>query len=605
MFTILIIRHCYKTKDIQFILFFEYQIFRLVLSLQVAWYCFIIVTIISQGSFEYHYSYCHDFSVDQPSLDGLTYDFGDFVTPIIFNLIPTAYAEESGVELVKHHPSFSTIDTTNGGKLIQAILDNLVAQLGDHLPIYLTPTGINSASILSPMLNALETSSHEGDRVLFSYLCDSVTSSYNLHFDINLASIVPNKAYTLPLGTQKVPQAHGSGVYGFFFNDELGLGSAVSCRARLVDHMASFYNHRDQNYMHKFVMSHGGIENLTWSPLITSTNLVHDWNVSHSTTQLSLGGHKTLLGFTQFPLRVLEQGMMDKYTPSLNPYAGQIGYFNFGLSLDDFNMPLGASRNYQAFDETMTNVLAEADSFNKMSKLVGLSNVSVRNNMDWHLGVDMTIKGQEVHGYLREVGKPLRMEAITSQLVPKSKFPTLELVDRTLYDLIPGKLHAVTVDSFTDFGCYDNERDLWTSLNPTTADKVNSMRGAQVKQYLNNRVGRYMNVARPEGNPTEMGHFHFCRHPDFLAGLAKVAEAIMAVNIVTGVCTYYSNISKVSPNRTTIRNHLYKGSVHNDTTRYFFHGDFLKYYPEAEGLDTFTLSKEQIVTLDDIKPRTK
>lgn len=32
-----------------------------------------------------------------------------------------------------------------------------------------------------------------------------------------------------------------------------------------------------------------------------------------------MGGSKILRGFVQFPLRVLEQCMMDKYQPSLNP----------------------------------------------------------------------------------------------------------------------------------------------------------------------------------------------------------------------------------------------------------------------------------------------
>lgn len=55
-----------------------------------------------------------------------------------------------------------------------------------------------------------------------------------------------------------------------------------------------------------------------------------------------------------------------------------------------------------------------------------------------------------------------------------------------------------------------------------------------------------MNMARPGGNPTELGCFYFCRHPDHLAGLAKVAEALFAIDTVTGLCTLYPNITQIS-----------------------------------------------------------
>lgn len=79
--------------------------------------------------------------------------------------------------------------------------------------------------------------------------------------------MTPYATYTLPLNKQVVPNVHDSGIYGFFFNrpgkdTDLGLGSAVSCRARLTDHMNSFYGHRTQNYMHKFVMANGGLQYL-------------------------------------------------------------------------------------------------------------------------------------------------------------------------------------------------------------------------------------------------------------------------------------------------------------------------------------------------------
>lgn len=122
-----------------------------------------------------------------------------------------------------------------------------------------------------------------------------------------------------------------SGIYGFYCNineeNYLGLGSAISCKARLIDHMHSFTGSRTKQYKHKFITEHQGINNLTWSPLITSPNFVHNWNLEPISANMSLGRSKTLRGFAQFSLRVLEQSIMDKYTPSLNPNAQKNIYF--------------------------------------------------------------------------------------------------------------------------------------------------------------------------------------------------------------------------------------------------------------------------------------
>lgn len=72
----------------------------------------------------------------------------------------------------------------------------------------------------------------------------------------------------------------------------------------------------------------------------------------------------------------------------------------------------------------------------------------------------MEFEGVTVPGYLRETGVPLRTEPITQQLSPKGRLATVQLVDRTLYDLLPGKLYAVTTDTLEDYGVYSSERDL-------------------------------------------------------------------------------------------------------------------------------------------------
>lgn len=594
-------------ENILFAIWLESHLLRAYLFVRTFWLCICLMAIFMPSSFEFHYlSLCMEFDATVTQLEGLSYDFtfSDLVSSSVYCILPTAYAEEGDMDLTTVHASFASVQGNNtpGGTLIKQVLSNLVKQLGNDLPIYLTPKGVEAATTLTNMLNTLlESDKFKSDAKLFPYLSDNVTCTYKVHFDITSPMIKAYDNFTLPLKTQQVPNVDDSGVYGFFFNSgnevtKVGLGSSISCRARLIDHMASFNDHRTQQYMHSFVMANGGLNNLTWSPLITSPNLVHNWNISNISSDMSLGASKVLRGFAQFPLRVLEQGMMDKYSPALNPSTGDVIYFNFSYLGEDFGLPLSSSKQYLAFDSTMTKVLAQSDSYNSLGKLIGLSNVSVRNNMNWHLGVDMVIDGKEVSGYLREPDVPLRSVPIHQQVHPKGKLPSVELSGRTLYDLVPGKLHAISTDTLSDFGLYDNERHLWTSLNPSTADKLSAMSTKDGKSFLNNRVGRYMNIAR--SNTTELGDFYFCRHPEHLAGLAKAAEALFVINMVTGACNWFANISQVSrSNRTGVRRHLVKGTLHNDITRYVVASDLVNYIPEAKEVKSMILTKEQLNTV--------
>nr|YP_007475363.1 hypothetical protein H911_mgp41 [Microbotryum lychnidis-dioicae]AGE14576.1 hypothetical protein [Microbotryum lychnidis-dioicae] len=70
-----------------------------------------------------------------------------------------------------------------------------------------------------------------------------------------------------------------------------------------------------------------------------------------------------------------------------------------------------------------------------------------------------------------------------------------------------------------DFGQYANERDLWSSLNQKSTEAISNMSTKDAKNFLNNRVGRYLNTVHV--NSTELGNFFFCRHLDYLAGFAK------------------------------------------------------------------------------------
>ena len=103
---------------------------------------------------------------------------------------------------------------------------------------------------------------------------------------------------------------------------------------------------------------------------------------------------------------------------------------------------------------------------------------------------------------------------------------------------------------------------------------------------------------RPRGNSTELGNFHFCRHPDYLPNLSKSASGLFAVDTRSGLAKYYSNNSQAG-NRGTVRRHRENYTVSRNGIRYIDEDIFLACYPDAiakEG-STYQLDKEQICNL--------
>lgn len=322
---------------------------------------------------------------------------------------------------------------------------------------------------------------------------------------------------------------------------------------------------------------------------------------SFSSEEISAGGAKVLRAFTQYPARVLEQCIHTQYSPFLNRGSHNIIFYNFKYSSIDMEISSRYLNRYQALGPDMITVLAESDSFNSLGKYIGLSNVTIRNNMDWHQGTLFVFEGQVVEGYLRQFGQPWRTELLPGQQSPRLKWPQLDLIDRTLYDLEPGKLHAITVDDLTNYGrAYNNERDLWTSLNPSSATDLDLLTSQQQHQYLNNRVGRYLNIARPEGNETELGNFYFARNPDHLAGFAKSAEPLFGINVDTGVASLYPNNSQVpTHNRLTVRLNLNNYTITRDGTIFITADSFLDQFPTASALpgSTYNMTLAELASL--------
>lgn len=382
------------------------------------------------------------------------------------------------------------------------------------------------------------------------------------------------------------------------------MGSALSCRDRLQDHMNSFYGHRPRTFLHNWIIDNGGIKSVKWAPIISYDNIVQEWYNRNFDSPLSLGNTKILQGFGQYIIRLLEQCLYTYNKPFLNIYHEQRGiiFFNFSFKPKKMLFSLNCLHTYQAWsDKNMTKLLAESNSLNSLADMLGLTVSTIRNNMNWERGLCISDKstGKKITIYLVEKGAPVRTKAFSSQLAPKDLYSKVELVNRTLYDLIPGRIHAIDVNTLEDFGNYANQRELWTSLNPNRLDKFNLDTLAKQRVFLDNSISRYINVAKPGGISTELGCFYFCIHPEFLPNMSKPASGFFGVNTKTGLVVYFENNSQPVETRLTVRTHRKNNTVSKRGFRYINKEVFVKHFPEAIPVkgSTFILTPEQLDNL--------
>ena len=120
----------------------------------------------------------------------------------------------------------------------------------------------------------------------------------------SLKTIIPIVGYDLPIASQRILDGDCSGLYCFRhkITGEYGIGSALSCRNRLNDHVNSLNGYRLRSKLHDWILKNGGITTVNWAPIITFDNIVQEWYSINSTSPLSVGGGNILKGFGQYPV---------------------------------------------------------------------------------------------------------------------------------------------------------------------------------------------------------------------------------------------------------------------------------------------------------------
>jgi hypothetical protein len=166
-------------------------------------------------------------------------------------LVPVALNSNKLKDGLNIHPSFSTIlkDKTRGGILLSNVILNLHKENKLGLPLYLTPMGIKASHDLIDMLNFLPTNNNsrfKGDNLLLDSLSSKTNLVIRYNMENTLKTIIPIVEYKLPIGYQKVLDGDCSGLYCFIHKTtgKDGIGSALSCRNRLNDHINSLNGHR-------------------------------------------------------------------------------------------------------------------------------------------------------------------------------------------------------------------------------------------------------------------------------------------------------------------------------------------------------------------------
>lgn len=145
--------------------------------------------------------------------------------------------------------------------------------------------------------------------------------------------------------------------------------------------------------LHLFTSKNGGLNEITWAPLIITPNFYKLFISMNPDRVLTKQEIQILVAITQFMPRVLEQSYISHYKPDLN--GNSKGSYNVifsfakwepGLTAETNKNELGVnslnkSNAYKAIDENKISV-ASSNSLNGLASILGLSVAGIK----YHLG---------------------------------------------------------------------------------------------------------------------------------------------------------------------------------------------------------------------------
>ena len=227
--------------------------------------------------------------------------------------------------------------------------------------------------------------------LLLDFIISNTQPDFRFNFKLTPDQITLLTQYPIELSAIKKGRnldgnsyLNDSGVYCFqHHSGKFGIGSSLSCLARLRDHISSFKGHRAATFLHTWINENGGTVSAIWAPIITYQNLYTLWYEKYPTANLNIGGINLLRAFAMYPARVLEQAIINYYKPYLND-TNTVAFFNFALSPSDF-LKSRIDDVYLVWDSVTGSLLFTSHSIKDVASKLGVARSTVTNYLNWVL----------------------------------------------------------------------------------------------------------------------------------------------------------------------------------------------------------------------------
>lgn len=323
-----------------------------------------------------------------------------------------------------------------------------------------------------------------------------------------------------------------SGVYLFrHLSGKFALGSAMNFKNRLKDHLNSFNGHRTMQKIHLFTKLNGGLQSLTWSPLVITPNFYKLFTSIYPNHVLTKGELDVLSALTQFMPRILEQSFVSHYKPELN--GGKKGVysviFNFtAWSLSDkanlYTKPL--SSLFKAVDDKK-NIVASAHFMNSLASKLGLSLAGLKYHLNKESKVYSKYFGLSVTVY--EEGKKTEGHPMDLYKSPKIRRKELKLKDISLSSLESGNIYVYKLDKQTVLIKHPTAPGIFKLINPEFSLNLNNK---TLKSKVDN-MATYIN--KELSYSSELGNFYLAKNPSYSV---NAKSPIIIINLETKLATF-------------------------------------------------------------------
>jgi hypothetical protein len=160
------------------------------------------------------------------------------------------------------------------------------------------------------------------DNIIYSFIMKNIGTAYTFNARVVAGKLIPNNSYpwkeedpySLPV------YEGGTSLFRQKLTDNEYIGSAASHSDRAIQHIEQF---RGINSRSLHTQETDNNESLMFSIIHEIPSFFKLFRKNHPTYQLSQGQYDILLALTLFPVRILEQDLIDQFKPIINGKGGE------------------------------------------------------------------------------------------------------------------------------------------------------------------------------------------------------------------------------------------------------------------------------------------